>query len=412
MDRDLATEITLGVLRHRASLDWILTHHCSRPLERLDPALLRALRIGLYQIRHLDRIPARAAVDESVRLARSYGASRGAGLVNAVLRNVLRQPGVPAFPDKERNPLEYLTTTLSHPRVLAERYLKRLGTDGAEARCRIQNEPPPTHVRVSSQIGVEQAVARLSEEGIVAEALAQVPGALVIRRGTVTESALLRDGLIFPQDAGSQLVPFLLEIGKRDRVLDVCAAPGGKATAMGERAPEGRVFAVDRRARRVRLLVELARRLRAANVDAVVADGTRLPFAIEFDRILVDAPCTSVGTLRRNPDIKWRVSEADFVRLPELQYALLRAAAGRLAPEGRLVYATCSTEPEENERVVDRFLAECRGFVLTDARESLPEAARHLACSRGFLRTFPERDGMDGYFGAVLTRARSVQEWP
>lgn len=405
-DRDLATEIALGVLRHRASLDWILAHHSSRPIERLHPALVRALRIGLYQIRYLDRIPEHAAVDESVRLARASRAWRGAGLVNGVLRSVLRQPELPAFPKKESDPLGYLTTTLSHPRWLSERYLKRLGIDGAEARCRIHNEPPPTHIRVSARIPLERALKRLADEGIDAEALPQVPGALRIRRGRATDSSLVREGLVFPQDAGSQLVPFLLELRKRDRVLDVCAAPGGKATAMSERVHEGSVIAIDRRTSRVRLLVELARRLGATNLDPLVADGRTLPFAVDFDRILVDAPCTSVGTLRRNPDIKWRIAEEDFTRLAELQYQLLRSASERLAPRGRgrLVYATCSTEPEENERVVERFLTECPGFVLVDARLSLPNEARHLACSQGFLRTLPERDEMDGYFAAVLTR--------
>jgi 16S rRNA (cytosine967-C5)-methyltransferase len=404
-DRDLATEITLGVLRHRASLDRVLSGHSSRPLDRLDPALLRALRIGLYQIRHLDRVPERAAVDESVRLARAYGASRGAGLVNAVLRSILRRPDVPPLPDKESSPLEYLTTTLSHPRWLAARYLDRLGLETAEARCRIQNEPPPNQVRISTRIGLDDALARLAAEGIEAEPVAAVPGALSLGRHAPAESALFREGLLFAQDAGSQLVPSLLDLRARDRVLDVCAAPGGKTTAMSERVPEGRVFAVDRRARRVRLLVALAARLGAANVDALVADGTRLPFAIELDRILVDAPCTSIGTIRRNPDIKWRVEERDLARLAEVQYRLLRSASERLAIGGRLVYATCSTEPEENEHVVDRFLAECRGFAIVDGRQALPAAARHLACPRGFLRTFPERDGMDGYFAAVLTRA-------
>jgi 16S rRNA (cytosine967-C5)-methyltransferase len=409
-DRDLATEITLGVLRQRARLDWILAHHSTRPLDSLEPALLRALRIGLYQILYLDRVPDRAAVDESVRLARAFGAGRGAGLVNAVLRGALRSPDVPRFPDRERDPVGYLSVTLSHPRWLASRYLARLGIDGAEARCRIQNEPPSTHVRVSARIGVAEARESLAREGIDAEPLETVPSALVLRRGpgtataTATDTALFRDGLLFPQDAGSQLVPWLLDLRAGDRVLDVCAAPGGKATAIAERVSGGTVFAIDLRARRVRVLVDVAQRLGASNVAAAVADGARLPFRSEFERILVDAPCTSVGTLRRNPDVKWRVVEADLPRLAETQYRILSSACERLAPGGRLVYATCSTEPEENEEIVERALAGLAGLALVDARSSLPECARHLACSGGFFRTRPERDGMDGYFGAVITR--------
>jgi 16S rRNA (cytosine967-C5)-methyltransferase len=406
-DRDLATEIVLGVLRWRASLDWILAHHCRVPLESLDTTLLHALRVGLYQIRYLDRVPARAAVDESVRLAATFGAQRGKGLVNAVLRSVLRKPGLPMFPRKDEDPVAFLESTLSHPRWLSERYLARLGIEQAEARCRKQNQAPPLHLRVSPSIDLERARDMLAGEGVATEPLAVVPRCLRVTSGAIRESSLFRQGLVFPQDAGSQLVPFLLEVRRDDTVLDVCAAPGGKATALSERAPAGSVIAIEKRRRRARLLSETARRLGARNLYPVVADGLALPLERQFERILLDVPCTSLGTLRRNPDVKWRVTPDDLKRLPALQLDLLHSASRLLGESGRLVYATCSTEPEENEEVVERFLSEEPGIRLVDARQSLPEPARHMVDPDGVFRSLPERDDMDGYFACVVMRVQS-----
>ena len=403
-DRDLAMEIVFGVLRWRGSLDWVLAHHASRPVAELDSAIRLALRIGLYQIRHLDRVPERAAVDESVRLAETYGAARGKGLVNAVLRSVLRQPGAPAFPAREADPVGYLSTALSHPRWLAERYLERLGLERAEARCLAQNRTPPLHLRVSARIEVAAAREALAREGVETGGVVEAPRCLRVLSGPLFESQLLARGLVFPQDAGSQLVPLLLQVQRSDRVLDVCAAPGGKATAMSELALGGTVIAVDSRRRRARLLRAISERLQAENVRPVVADGRRLPFETSFDRILLDVPCSSLGTLRRNPDVRWRVEASDLEPLAALQLELLRSSSRLLTESGRLVYATCSTEPEENEQVVESFLSEAPGFLRVDAAPSLPEPARHLADADGFFRTSPEQDDMDGYFAAILVR--------
>jgi 16S rRNA (cytosine967-C5)-methyltransferase len=404
VDRDLAMEIVFGVLRWRAGLDWVLAHHASRPLAELDSTILLALRIGLYQMRHLDRVPERAAVDESVRLADAYGGARGKGLVNAVLRSVLRQPGAPPFPKKEDDPVGYLAAALSHPCWLAERYLHRLGLEHAEARCQAQNRTPPVHLRVSAHIDVERAREVLERQGVETETVSEVPRCLRVLSGVLSASSLLRGGLVFPQDAGSQLVPLLLQVERFDRVLDVCAAPGGKATAIGELASEGSVIAIEKRRRRVRLLREISARLSAENVYPVVADGRSLPFETRFARILLDVPCSSLGTLRRNPDIKWRVEASDLEPFAALQVELLRSSSRLLTEDGRLVYATCSTEPEENEQVVERFLSVSPGFRRVEAAPSLPEPARHLVDADGFFRTSPEHDDMDVYFAAILVR--------
>ena len=405
-DRDLATEIVYGVLRWQARLDFVLAAHSHRPLAELSLSVLLALRIGLYQIRHLSRVPERAAVDESVRLVRAFGAARAAGYVNAVLRNALRRPMVPALPGAKDDPLDYLATTLSHPRWLAARYLSRLGLARAEALCRVSNEPPATFCRVSRRISREEAIESLAEEGIAAEPVELVPGCLRIASGRVQASGLFERGLLFVQEAGAQLVSSLLDPRPGDRVLDLCAAPGGKALATCEGVgEEGRVLAVEKRLPRARLMAGLAARVGARRLFPIVADGRSLPLRGAFEKILLDAPCTSLGTLRRNPDIKWRVSEADLPAMAALQLELLRAAGEALAPRGLLVYATCSTEREENEAVVARFTEERPEFSCISAAAFLPAPAKRLVDASGAFRTSPERDGVDGYFAVVLTRS-------
>ena len=391
------TDLTYGVLRWRGLLDFILAAHSNRPLAKIDLVPLTSLRIGLYQLRFSSKIPARAAVADSVHLVRELGVSSAAGFVNAVLRSAQRSPGVPTLPERASDPLGYLSTTLSHPRWLAKRYLERLGLDDAEARCRRQNQPPPLYVRVAPPCDLDEARDRLEREDVTSELAPIAPRALAVIRGDLYGTKLYRDGGVSVQDAGAQLVASLLAPSPGDSILDLCAAPGGKATAIAEQAPEALVVAIDRRHARSRLVRELAMRLGRRNVHTITADGARLPFSREFEHVLVDAPCTSLGTLQRNPDIKWRLEQSDVPRHQSLQLELLRSGAGALAPRGTLIYATCSTEPEENEDVVSAFLASSPGFRVVSSP---------LHGNRdGFFETRPERDGTDGYFAAILTRS-------
>lgn len=397
VDRDLMTEITYGVLRWRNLLDFVLAKNSRRPLSKIDDAVLTALRIGLYQLRFSERVPPRAAVDESVKLVRAFGASWSSSFVNAVLRSASRAGDDAGLPTKPNDPVAYLTTTLSHPRWLVERYRDRLGLDGAEARCRRQNERPPVHVRIAPPVPMDEARASLAADGVTSERVPIAPRALSITGGDLRQTTLYRNGSLCIQDAGAQLVAALVAAGARDVVLDVCSAPGGKATAIAESTVDGGVLALDQRHRRTRLTRSLAERLGIDNVWSATADGTRLPFDREFSRILLDAPCTSLGTLQRNPDIKWRLNENDVTRHVDAQRSLLQASADKLEPGGRLVYATCSSEPEENQDVVRAFLEDERSFRLVTAPV--------LATEEGFFETRPERDGTDAYFAAILVKS-------
>lgn len=404
-DRRLAHELVLGVLRWRGELDYLINLCAGRPAEKLDLPVRVALWLGLYQIRHLTRIPAHAAVDESVELTKSGAAWRAAPLVNAALRTAVRER--PEAPDERvRDPLNRMSIATSHPKWMLERWAERLGTDGAEALARANDEPPATAFRVNTlrAPSVARVMTELAEEGVEVRASAIAPDGYVVTDGHLTPSSrTVREGWVYPQDEASQLVASLVGAKAGARVLDVGAAPGGKTTAMAAAmANDGSIVAVDLYAARLATLEESARRMAARIVHPVAADASvDLPFAADvlFDAVLVDAPCSGTGTLRRNPEIKWRLEPADLERFSVLQTAMLERAAERVRPGGRLVYSTCSLEAEEDEAVALAFLDRHPEFRLV--RDAAPEALRS---DDGFVRTWPHRDGTDGFFAAVFER--------
>jgi 16S rRNA (cytosine967-C5)-methyltransferase len=389
-DRAFLHELLLGTVRHRGALDYALAPLVNRPVDRLDGEPLAALRLGAYQILHM-RVPHRAAVAESVDLARA-AAPRSAGLVNAVLRRLARE-GPPASPDEDSDPRGWLTTTGSMPRWLAERWLDRLGPAAAVARARSLLERPPPVLRLNPR--VTDARARLESAGLEARPL-QVPGAWEARGGPV--AGLASEGVVYVQDQGSQLVAHLA--ASAGLVLDACAAPGGKCTLMADLAgPSSRIVAAEASPRRLRVLDALVRRWGAPNVRVVGADAVRPPFRAAFDSVLLDAPCSGLGTLGRNPDIRWKITPADVLRHARRQREMLFSVAGLVKPSGRLVYSVCSTEPEEGEDIVEGFLRDHPSF----QPAPFPTWAAPFAAGR-FARTLPERDRADGFFVSVMRR--------
>jgi 16S rRNA (cytosine967-C5)-methyltransferase len=389
-DRAFLHELLLGTLRHRGALDHALVPLLHRPAERLDPEPRAALRLGAYQLLHM-RVPHRAAVAESVDLARE-SAPRSAGFVNAVLRRLSREEPAPP-PDERADPLAWLTTTGSLPRWLAERWLERLGAQVAVARARAFLERPPVVLRLNPHMPDARSLAEAA--GIELRALA-VPGAWEARGGAV--APLAATGSVYVQDQGSQLVAHLA--AAPGTVLDACAAPGGKSTLMADLGgAASRVIAAEVSLPRLRTLSILVRRWGSPNVAVVAADASRPPFRGGFDAVLLDAPCTGLGTLGRNPDVRWRISRADVARQARRQRELLVSVAGLVKAGGLLVYSVCSTEPEEGEDVVEAFLGEGTAF----QPAPLPAWAAPFAEVR-FARTLPERDGGDGFFVAALRR--------
>ena len=391
-ERGFLHELTLGTLRWRGLLDHALAPLVDRPLSRLDPLALDILRLGAHQMLHL-RVPDRATVSQSVELAKET-APRAAGFVNAVLRK-LAHVGPPPLPDPDADPRGWLTTAGSLPAWIAERWIGQLGSAVAVARARAFLSPSPTTVRLNPRI--EGAAERCREAGLELRPLT-VPGAFVAEGGRPTE--LASEGILYAQDQGSQLVAHLA--AAPGHAFDACAAPGGKSTLMADLVGDhGRVIAAEASAKRLRTMADLVRRWASPNVRLVLADANQPPFGPSFDTVLLDAPCTGLGTLGRNPDIRWRLRPEDVGRQATRQKRLLAAVARLVRPGGRLVYATCSLDDEETTAVVKEFLGTRPGFQPSSA----PEWARAFADGDGFLRTRPERVPADGFFVAALERA-------
>ena len=384
-DRALCHELVLGVLRWQLFLDKIVEHFSKRRVESLDAAVRIALRLGLYQLRFLVRIPNSAAVNESVSLVRAARLSSATAFVNAVLRRAVREREYDPAADVS-DPLEKLAVQTSHPLWVIERWASSFGVEETEAFARANNAVPPTAFRVVHKRANEADVlAKLREAGATLEDSQIVEGAWRVIRATSFTRELASTGEIYLQDEASQLVAHALEIKPGERVLDACAAPGGKTTLMADLAQDQAfIVAGDRSATRMATVITTMRLHELKSITPVILDATEpLPFESEsFDGVLVDAPCSGTGTLRANPEIRWRLGTGDFAKFAAQQQRIVKRAVEVLNPGGRLVYSTCSVEPEENEEVIKNLNL-------------------HLLRK---LRTWPHREGSDGFFVAVFEK--------
>ena len=408
-DRALCYELVLGCLRRQLWLDKLIEHYAKRDAAKLDAAVRRALRLGLYQLRFLTRVPQSAAVNESVNLAYEARLRSAANFINAVLRRATREPDYdPAT--QATSELERLSIATSHPAWLIERWIKFFGASEVEGFAHANNLTPPVAFRLNSHgANAEDVMARLRGAGVEAKPSHIAPHAwrIEVTGGGTASSSLLRAlagaGAIYMQDEASQLVAHTLSARAGERVLDVCAAPGSKTTHIAALSQDkASVVAGDIYAHRLRTLGEAASRQNLENVQLIAYDAEKspLPFAAgAFERVLVDAPCTGTGTLRHNPEIRWRITPADIAELAARQRRILAHAAQTVRIGGRLIYSTCSVEPEENEEVVAAFLETHPDFELI--RPDVPE---HLLTMAGAARTWPQRDGTDGFFVAAFER--------
>jgi 16S rRNA (cytosine967-C5)-methyltransferase len=404
-DRALAQELTLGVLRRQSEMDYFIERYSGRPIKKLDAAVLVALRLGLYQLRFLSRVPASAAVNESVNLVKRARTASAAPMVNAVLRRAARhldeQPGASLA-----EPLERFAVAVSHPRWLVEKWIAEFGEDETRRLALADDEPPPLAFRVNTLCAsADRIIAQLEGDGLQLRPSQIAPGAFILESGPAARLAQAAEcGEIYIQDEASQLVSHLLEPASGERILDLCAAPGSKSSHIAMLAgAHGWVMACDIHPHRLATLAAVCNRLGLESVAPVALDATRelplLQSAPPFDRLLIDAPCSGTGTLRRNPEIKWRLAPADIARLATVQLDLLGRATAALKRGGRLVYSTCSVEREENEAVIRRFLESGAPF-----RRLEPKAPAELITAEGYVRTFPHRGGADGFFAAVLEK--------
>jgi len=406
-DRAFITDCVYGVMRWQAKIDWLLGHVCRRPLETLTPWIRNALRLGVYQCLWMERVPHRAAVHETVELARHFGHQGTARFVNGVLRTFLRQYPTYKFPDVIISPAAHLAVVCSHPQWLVERWLQRYGLERTQALCTANNLPTGITLRTNTLRTTPQALAqRLRHDGLQHITPSRVVPEGLIVQGTDRLDMLpsYQEGLFQVQDQGAMLVARLCQARPGQRWLDVCAAPGGKATHLAQLMLDtGQILALDLQPGRVRLLHHNIRRLRLASVTALVADATTAPPIRGLcDGILVDAPCSGFGVLRRHPDIKWRKTASDLMELQAVQLKLLHTQQAWLAAQGVLVYSVCSNEPEETYEVVQRFLAAHPHMRLDAVDHERSTQPLGSSASAGTLDVTPEQWGTEGVFVARL----------
>jgi 16S rRNA (cytosine967-C5)-methyltransferase len=406
-DRALLHEIVLGVLRHRSVLDYVLGKTASRRVERLDPAVITALRIGVYALLFLDRIPDFAAVDTAVEIVKRDKTGSAAGFVNGVLRHVARS-GRELLPEPPvRGDIHGLALTAGHPGWWVARLVERLGWDGTEELLRADNTPAITTLRVNrDKISPRDLADHLMKEDVHVKSSPWIPDALRVTDGVAHRTRAFQKGLFYIQDEASQLVPWMFGELHGRRVADLCAAPGGKTFQLAEGLPaEGLLVAVDRHHGRLRKLLGNAERLGKSGILAVAADLTARPaLSGGFDHILLDAPCSGSGTFRRHPEIRWRIEEKAIGLLAERQTAMLEKAAALLAPGGTMVYSVCSLEPEEGGGVIAAFLRRRPDFRIRDPQRHLPAKCRRFVGSDLMLRTSPADGAMDGFFAVLLSK--------
>jgi 16S rRNA (cytosine967-C5)-methyltransferase len=412
LDRGLITEIVYGTVKYRARLDWIIKKMVKK-VEKLEKGPRILLRLSFYQLLFMDKIPPFAVTNEAVKLAKKYFHSGVASLINGVLRNYLRNSEKVVWPDAEQSPLEYLEVFYSHPQWMLKRWLERYGWEKTIKICQYNNTPAELWIRTNTlKCSREELMIKLQEEGCVATPSLRVPeGVLLQSAPSLASLPSFQEGLFTVQDESSMLVAHILNPRPQQIVLDVCAGPGGKTTHLAQLMKnQGEILACDVHEHRRRLIEENAKRLGIKIIKTQLLDATRIAQELKghYKLVLVDAPCSGLGVLRRRPDARWRKQEKEIKELARLQVQILASVYHLLAPGGRLVYSTCTIEPEENVEVIDKFIAAHADIVSFDLtpyfpyRPSTEEEKEEL--KKGYRQFLPFREGMEGFFIAGLQK--------
>lgn len=406
-DRRFVTELVYGAAKAGETLDWILRRYVNRPLNKMPPIIRQILRLGLYQIFYLDKVPASAACNTSVELAKKFGGRSMAGFVNAVLRTAVREPGKAAFPVGKGHATEELALRSQHPRWLIKRWLKAFGYEETERLCLFDNEQATLCLRANTlKSSRRELMEGLAAAGVQAEPSPWAPeGVRLGSHGSLDKLVPLQQGMAQVQDESSMLVAHVVGARPGEFIIDCCSAPGGKTTHLAALMENrGRILAGDVYEHKLRRIEENAHRLGIDIIETQLLDareaGDRFPG--QADRVLVDAPCSGLGVLRRKPDARWHKQPEDIERLPALQLAILKSAARSVKPEGVLVYSTCTIEDSENRQVVESFLEDNGDFELEQTGSFLPCPSTHG--DEMMVQLYPQRDGTDGFFIARMRR--------
>lgn len=405
-DRRFVTELVYGAVKAGGTLDWILRRYANRPLKKIPPMVRQILRLGIYQLFYLDRVPASAVCNTAVDLTKKYSHAGTAKFVNAVLRTAVREPERAAFPQGKGHAAEGLALSSQHPYWLVKRWIKQFGFEETQRLCAFDNEQPVLSVRTNTlKTNREALLQKLCEGGALAESSCWTPeGIRIYAHGALDELAPLQQGLCQVQDESSMLVAHVLDPQPGEFVIDCCSAPGGKTTHIAAlMQDQGHILAGDVFDHKLERIRANAERLGIQSIETKQVDAREIGrmYPAQADRVLVDAPCSGLGVLRRKPDARWKKTPEEIAGLPSLQKAILNSAACAVKPGGVLVYSTCTIEPEENQSVAEDFLRSHSEYVLETAGQFLPCQKRDEA----MVQLFPQRDGTDGFFIARFRRS-------
>lgn len=404
-DRRFATELSYGAVKAGDTLDWILRRYVNRPLKKIPSMIREILRLGMYQIFYMDRVPPSAACNEAVELTKKYSHAGTVKFVNAVLRTAVREPEKAKFPTGKGKEAEQLSLEYCHPQWMVKRWIKEFGYEEAKGLCAFNNGQPVLSLRANTlRTSRDALLERLKAEGVEAAPSRWAPeGILCTSHGSLDALEALQQGDCQVQDESSMLVAHVLSPQAGEFIIDACSAPGGKATHMAAlMGNRGRILACDIYEHKIRRIEENASRLGICIIEATLMDAREIgaKYRGQADRVLVDAPCSGLGVLRRKPDARWNKQPDLIKELPELQLSILESAAEAVKPEGVLVYSTCTIEGEENRQVVEKFLGKHKDFFLEDAGSLLPCGSRE----ERMVQLYPQRDGIDGFFIARMGR--------
>jgi 16S rRNA (cytosine967-C5)-methyltransferase len=406
-DGRLLTHLIYGVLRLRGHLDWILTKLYRGDFEKMDEGIKNVLRLGIYQLKFSDRLPDFAVVNEAVKIAKILKPDKSA-LVNAVLRNYLRRGQNLPFPSLKNNTAEHIATFHSHPLWLVKKWIKLFGIEETISLCSANNELPPLTLRVNTlKVSRDEMKQKLAAAALTPEVTKFSPDGIILNTSAnpLQKTDFFENGFLRIQDEAAQLISYLIKPNSNESILDACAGSGGKTTHIAAILKnKGRIVAIDRNPGKIAELKLEAERLGINIIETQTGDlevGIHDSLKDKFDYVLVDAPCSGTGTLRRNPEIKCRITKKDLRIFTAVQKLILQNASVAVKKGGLLIYCTCSLLPEENENIVDDFLKHNPDFSLCHPTDSIN---RQLIGSRGFFHTYPHRHNMDGFFGSILKR--------
>lgn len=408
LDRAFVTQLVYGVIKNKFRIDWIISQFSNTPIKKISPWVLNILRLGIYQMLYLDKIPQSAAVNESVKLGKKYGHKRISGFINGILRSISRSPQEILQPDK-KDIVHFLSIYYSHPKWMVEKWIKEYGKDFTIDLLKKNNEAPSISVRTNTlKISRERLINLLQKEDIVTKKGEWCPEAIILENiSNIDKNKYFKEGLFQVQDQSSMLVAHVLDPKENQLVIDVCAAPGGKTTHIAQKMNNtGKIIARDIYDHKLSLIKQNRDRLGISNIilekyNALEVDSDLIGQA---DRVLLDAPCSGLGIIRRKPDLKWNKCFNDIKKITILQYKMLENAGKYLKKGGILVYSTCTINPDENFNIVKKFLNKNSNFKIVPILPICEKMEKHKEIEEGYLQLFPNIDFVDGFFISKIQR--------